>query len=346
MDGMSPAWTATYPLDTVPQPHFESERKFTRWTLSGPGKDLITTFDSSIDIARLPRVAWVIVATESEINLYGQQILQIQCYCARAGIAFIFEHFIMVDDRHFLSARHRTTAKYLRFYQWVIVTDADFVVLDSNHDIRKWLDDSVDMVLTDRENGEICGCGYMVKNSPGGWSFIQRWVSWADHGKARMNQDNGDLIEMVHAGLVAGSPNNEDNSGRLPSPEKTDVNCLNHDEDWDLYWEMNHCVGKRFNKLRGEDDKAMFWSATLWEWETRHPAPKIKVYKPFAGWLRSAGDSQGEWSGMAEKHVGVPGEFMGHGKRLERFLNIDSILCTGKNWHNEPRYVHFICVGG
>lgn len=70
------------------------------------------------------------------------------------------------------------------------------IAVDSTKKITDLLDDTADFIIQERPPEEACACFYLVKNSPGGWSFLQRWVAWADKG-TRTNADNGDLQEMI-----------------------------------------------------------------------------------------------------------------------------------------------------
>ena len=131
----------TYPDDEQTQALF---------VLRGSGRAIIPPFDASIDTRQLPRLGWVVVATPDAIKKYGNELLSLSCYCLRYNIPLHIEHHMLVDGKPFFVARHRSLAKYLRYYQNVIFTDADSIIVDSTIDVRKWLDDDVDVVMQDQ----------------------------------------------------------------------------------------------------------------------------------------------------------------------------------------------------
>jgi hypothetical protein len=335
-----PQRSVSYPL--LPGSHVSANGKgnMALYTQHGPGLHVIPPFDPSIDVSSLPRVAWVIVATPDAIAKYSHQLDQIACYCAKTGIPFHLEHSVFVDDRNFMTARHRSVAKYLRYYQWLMVTDADTIVADSSRDPREWLDDARDVIVNDRGNVEICACAFLIRNSPGGWSFLRRWFAWADNGP-RFNYDNGDLNEMTLAGMKPGVPNNENYTGRfIGGSHAVNVSggCVNSadEPDRDRYIEFLGCMDERLREPRMGDHRTPYWDATLWAWTENKALPKVSMrsYKPFAGFLRAA---EGKLAAEPWFNTSVPGDFLFGGKDLHVFIDEDSTLCTGKDWQVQPR---------
>ena len=67
--------------------------------------------------------------------------------------------------------------------------------------------------MLDRHNGEVCACGFFVRNSPGGRRFIERWMRLSDYTLGQnINWDNGLLLELIaqQVRLPPGSPSLED----------------------------------------------------------------------------------------------------------------------------------------
>lgn len=335
-----PQRSVSYPL--LPGSHVSVNGKgnMALYTQHGPGLDVIPPFDPSIDVLSLPRIAWVIVATPDVIGKYSHQLDQIACYCAKTGIPFHLEHSVFVDDKNFMTARHRSVAKYLRYYQWLMVTDADTIVADSSPDPREWLNNTQDVIVNDRGNAEICACAFFIRNSPGGWSFLRRWFAWADNGP-RFNYDNGDLNEMILAGMKRGVPNNEDYTGRfIGGSQAANVSgsCVNSAGvlERNQYVEFLSCMDERLRETRMRDHRVPYWDATLWAWTNNKALPKVSLrsYKPFAGFLRPA---EGKRKGEPWLSASVPGDFLFGGKELHVFIDEDSILCTGKDWQVQPK---------
>lgn len=327
--------SVTYPLNSTIARN--GQDKFSLFTQSGPGSLVIPEFDPTVDVNRLPRLAWVVVATPDAIWKFGHLLNHLSCYCLRVGIPFYIEHHVMADDRHFFTARQRSVAKYLRYHQWVMVTDADTVVVDSSRDPREWLDDTVDTIFGDRRNFEICACAFFLRNSPGGWSFLRRWYSWADR-HSNINWDNGDLNEMVVAGLNPGAPNDAKGISRMEGHVDSgpNTNCINDHQDWGPYnGDFLSCVRQALEGHRTADDSKAYWDAALWDWMDGVPSPKFRSYKVLAGFNRWGWDPTHRV--MPWDEVVLPSDFLITGKALEQHLNEDNVLCTGKEWISQPR---------
>ena len=94
------------------------------------------------------------------------------------------------------------------------------------------------------------------------------------------------------AGLTPGSPNNNDDSGRAINPQQTDGNCVNVNkingfDDWPPYFSFIYCASGVLNRYRRADVRAPYFQVKLWEWaEERYPAPVVRVWKPFSGFMR------------------------------------------------------------
>lgn len=87
--------------------------------------------------------------------------------------------------------------KYLPSYQWVLMIDVDVVPLNYFHSLSDLLDDSYDVIVTDRDNGEVQS-SYFVRSTPAGKEFVRQQLALSDT-KAHANYDNGDLLQVVGA---------------------------------------------------------------------------------------------------------------------------------------------------
>ena len=280
----------------------------------------------------------MIIATPDAIAKYGDLLTVIACYCLQRNIPFFLEHQVFVDDRHFFTARHRSVAKYLRYHQWVFATDADTLLSNSEVDLRQWLDDSVDVIFNDRLNHEICACVFFVHNSPGGWSFLRRWFAWSDK-RHDINYDNGDLVEMIGAGVEPGAPNNANYTGRITAPEEKDytTGCILPDgSGWGMYVAFVACVHQLLIPWRQGDDSQGYWQTSLWNWtDNELPPTELRTYKTMAGFNRIA-DQDGKL--LPYGHKGLPRDFLISGKHLDKLVPMDAILCTGKPWKLQPQW--------
>jgi hypothetical protein len=311
---------------------------FTVFTQQGQGRQMIPEYDESTDYRALPRLAWVVVATPDALAKTGHNIAQLSCYAARLGIPFYLEHRLMVDDRHFFTARHRSVAKYLRYYQWVFATDADIIVADSEKDVRDYLDDSLDAILNDLRYNEHCACAYFVRNSPGGWEFLRRWVGWADDGY-NLNSDNGDLIEMISAGLRPGVPNSPDYSGRASVDDlwkHKEEGCVNLDHNWNTYKKFLSCVQEQLRPWSHADDRVPFYDVKLWDFQSTYPTVMLRTWKRLSGFIRWVQPFEPKYDTYPWDLAALPGDMFLHGKQLHGWLNEDSVLCSGADWQNPP----------
>lgn len=307
---------------------------FTEFVQSGPGLEVVPQFDSTIDVSQLQRVAWVVVVTPNVVAEHAQDLAHLSCYCARVGIPLHIEHLVMVTNLTPHTARHRSVAKYLRYYQWIVATDADTVILDSTRDPREFLDDSVDVIFNDRDNHEIASGAYMIRNSPGGWSFLRRWLAWADEG-SRANRDNGDLLELVAAGMRPGIPNNADGTGRalradIESNSHPEGTCINgaHEE----YKAFIQCFNEQLSTHRYSDDTVRYWTTELWSWVRTLPPITFRSYKVNSGFFRNA-EGLANWFNLKPWYlVAIDGDFLAGGKHLHKHFTPDSVLCSGNEW--------------
>ncbi|WWD20948.1 hypothetical protein CI109_105426 [Kwoniella shandongensis] len=340
-----------YSSDSTPFPLVD-----TPFARSGPGLEIIPPYSPHPDPRTLPLLAWVIIATPSAITKHGDLLTQIACYCLNKGIPFHLEHQVIVDDRHLVSGRHASVAKYLKRYQWVFASDADTLVADSSIDLRHWIDPTskgsknVDVIFNDRRNGEVCACAYFVKNSPGGWTFLRRWVAWADNGRHSTDWDNGDLGEMITAGLRRGLPNNRNYTGRITAAEEEGFwehggdeqsdGCISKSGEvwgWPEYISIFiGCLKDFLHSYRTEDDRTPFWEVDLWSWTDVLPQTRMRTYKVLSGfnrWGLGEGTSERTWDG-----VRLPGDFLISGKGLEKFVEADSASCMGGDWRMQPSW--------
>ncbi|KAG2427372.1 hypothetical protein HYH02_014592 [Chlamydomonas schloesseri] len=116
------------------------------------------------------------------------------CYCALHGYGYHLEYMNPLPQRHLFQGRLQYFFKYLPSYQWVLMIDADVVPLNYFQSLADLLDDSYDVIVTDRDNGEVQS-SYFVRSSPAGEGFVRQQLALSDT-KAHANYDNGDLLQV------------------------------------------------------------------------------------------------------------------------------------------------------
>ncbi|KAG2427371.1 hypothetical protein HYH02_014592 [Chlamydomonas schloesseri] len=117
------------------------------------------------------------------------------CYCALHGYGYHLEYMNPLPQRHLFQGRLQYFFKYLPSYQWVLMIDADVVPLNYFQSLADLLDDSYDVIVTDRDNGEVQS-SYFVRSSPAGEGFVRQQLALSDT-KAHANYDNGDLLQVL-----------------------------------------------------------------------------------------------------------------------------------------------------
>lgn len=242
---------------------------------------------------------------------------------------------------HFFTARAYNVAKYLRRYQWVLVTDGDVLIADSTVKPWKIIDEAedVDVIFADRGGNEVCSCTWYLRNSPGGWSFLRRWIAWGE--EMHPNYDNGDLNELIIAGLRPGVPSNEDGTARLKQAEvdpyyelwdRKDSACLNLSIEGHYFWVFLACVGRKLRDYRTKEPWQRWYDLNLFEWTDALPSFKMRVYKEFSGFSRNGPDT---YSGQF-RDGRLPEDWLYHLHKDNRIPNASMVLCTGDDWLYEP----------
>mmetsp|Transcript_14824 Transcript_14824/g.34021 ORF Transcript_14824/g.34021 Transcript_14824/m.34021 type:complete len:346 (-) Transcript_14824:414-1451(-) len=85
--------------------------------------------------------------------------------------------------------------------EWFVVLDGDNFVMNPNHRIESFLDDSKDVIHFLRfHNNEVAAGNYIVRNTEWGRNYIKEWYGLQDVNKySGMNADNGALhFHLLH----------------------------------------------------------------------------------------------------------------------------------------------------
>lgn len=214
--------------------------------------------------------------------------------------------------------------KYLPFYQWIVTSDLDIMVANMSRSLDSFLDDSVDVILQERENRELHAGMFMIKNSDFGRRFILNWMSLSDPvGADTGNLDNSDLHLAVANYFL------ESNS------------CQQHRKDvlkehftFADYFAYFFCLRDKLAEFESNSDPQQC---------TFRYGNNIKVHRAYSGFLRSMAGMNADFTNHLElkafitdyKGVDVrqllvhflPGDFAVHGKQLNEFMNEEHLHC-------------------
>lgn len=216
------------------------------------------------------------------------------------------------------------------------------LIANSSVDPRKVVleSPSADVIFSNREGREVCACSYIVHNSPGGWSFLRRWIAWGQ--ELHPNGDNGDLEEIIVAGLKPGPPSLPDGTGRMTWQEldplikqmdKKEAACINHEDGsnfWGRYAAFLRCSSHRLRSHRTKEPWSPWFDFDLFTWTDALPPIKMRIYREFSGFTRSIPDSNVSFT----RHH--PGDWLYHGFKSARLQNASMSLCTGDPWVFQP----------
>ena len=90
---------------------------------------------------------------------------------------------------------------YIKKYDWTLFLDGDIGVINPNHRIEEYIDDTVNLIFYDRYfDWEVTAGSYLAKNSPYTTYFLNEWANFQYRlPNSRNGRDNGLLhvrIEM------------------------------------------------------------------------------------------------------------------------------------------------------
>ncbi|KAM3722240.1 Endophilin-B2 [Dirofilaria immitis] len=118
----------------------------------------------------------------------------------------------LCPHKDFMFARHCVTAEVMKEtsdIQWFLFIDADMGVINPNHLIEEWIDNSVNIILYNRIfNHEVMAGSYLAKNTPYSWEFLQFWANYElKLSFPVFGSDNGAihnvLLEFIFPGRVS-----------------------------------------------------------------------------------------------------------------------------------------------
>ncbi|KAG2450928.1 hypothetical protein HYH02_004201 [Chlamydomonas schloesseri] len=255
-------------------------------------------FDPRVSLPRLPRLGIVTTISHEFVQKYGREVAALNCYAALHGYGFHLEILNPLPDRHLFQGRLQYLLKYLPLYQWVVQLDADVIPLNYHRPMAELLDDSVAVMVVDRDNGEAMS-SYMVKNSVAGREFVEQQLALSTGKASGANYDNGDLHEVLLQRVLAVAP----------EPDKARV--------------------AEVIKLRNTNYDAFIPAFREQLDKYRDKLPHIRVQRVGWGHIRSYEAGAQNLADKTADHIthALETDYLGHGKGLSIQISDDEVLC-------------------
>uniref|UniRef100_A0A915Q6U6 Nucleotide-diphospho-sugar transferase domain-containing protein n=1 Tax=Setaria digitata TaxID=48799 RepID=A0A915Q6U6_9BILA len=131
----------------------------------------------------------IVLLNRSNYEEYRLAIESFECYVLYHNYTWIVIDLSanitlrrLCPHEDFMFARHCITAKVMEEQsgiQWFLFVDADMGVINPNHLIEEWIDNSVDLIFYSRIfNHEVMAGSYLAKNTPYTWQFLRFWADY------------------------------------------------------------------------------------------------------------------------------------------------------------------------
>ncbi|KAI6170636.1 hypothetical protein M3Y97_01130100 [Aphelenchoides bicaudatus] len=158
-----------------------------------------------------PRIAVISVVYDDK-KPYEYKLAEntMECYTTMYNYSYIKlnlkEQPHLLDKcpgRDFMFRRHCVIANFLKdsAIDWILFIDSDMGVINPNHTIEEYLDESADLIFYDRLfNYEITAGSYLARNTNYTYYFLQKWASYEFKTKPgsypSRSSDNGAIHEV------------------------------------------------------------------------------------------------------------------------------------------------------
>lgn len=262
------------------------------------------------------KLAWLITATDKSVQRYHRELSSINCYAAMHQIPIHIESHLVRASSHrdLCQNRIQNIVKYLKFYDWLFVSDADIIIANYSQSLKEYVDNDHHVILHTRDGGiEVTAGMFFIRNTYEGIRFVHEWYNISDDATYR-NSDNGDLQELLHQYIV-----NDYTTRRCLTERKVSGKTFN----WEHY--IKHfllCAMKPVRALFNEQSYIHHNYISI----NRDNKSIIKIYREYMGYFRSfEGNALLSCTNNNLLCNFMNGDFILHGKDLYKYL-IDSFL--------------------
>jgi hypothetical protein len=151
------------------------------------------------DLTEKLRIAIVVTSDDTYAANYQWHTDSMRCYAAQHGY-----EYIRVPTRDMVT-RHNVALQHFDKADWFLFLDGDSMVVNYARRVEEYVDPDVNLVLITRLiNGEVCACGYLIRNSAWSRDFLGEWLGY--RGGKVYNSDNGILLFILARRLLVTVP--------------------------------------------------------------------------------------------------------------------------------------------
>jgi hypothetical protein len=264
-------------------------------------------------------LAWVINADSASLKQNEKEISAIACYCMLYQVRFYVETVLIdhTDNRDYQQVKLRNVMKYLKFHDWVLVSDANVMVQNYSRSIYSYLDDRFDVILqehdiTTTKTFEIGSEMYFLRNSAPGWEFLENWYNLAPTSSS-FNTASGDLQELLQQYLIH-------NFAMRP--------CYSYRSSDHYQSDFLPCVMDEMNALRNSPK----WKENHHYYVLPQPGNYVKIVRDFMGFFRMIDWVKDEDCKENDIHCRfLYGDFLAVGKDLSKYIDRFFLQCDLPN---------------